>query len=567
MVASGNAGNITLNLQSGGYNLYSDYYINDYKDTLVKFYRTSDYISGYQNTETTYTSIWAQSIGGGGDAGASKGIAALGARDGDAVYGSAVYIKNQGNVFTTATSSTALFAQSIGGGGGNAGSVDVINTGSIYTGFACYGGIDFNTGNCKANYSILDPNAPVTQNTNGGAFGILAQSIGGAGGNGGSAINGSVGGNTSLIITISGKGGDAADSSGTDTVTVRSDTDISITTKQDQSSGILAQSIGGSGGNGGLAIAGSAGLEGASISFALGGTGGAGGSANTVNVEANGPIKTSGALSAGIVAQSIGGGNGGSTFTAGIATSKTDGTVINVGGAGAMVTVSQGGDITTGYCDTTKTVCDKSPGIIAQLIGGGGGNGGSAFGFALQGLQSINLNVGGRGGSGGTGGEVKVYSNDNSTLGTIATTGALSNAIFAQSLGGGGGSGGYATSVSLANASPTSESIELAAAIGGAGGGGGAGGSSFSYFGTRGSAQNEVAGIAASYGAGLMNVGAGGSSSSTSGDTSLTSAAPTMQEKSYGGTAIALGLGGNGGHSGNVTVSSTSGITTTGDAS
>jgi hypothetical protein len=69
----GNAGNITLNLQSGGYNLYSDYYINDYKDTLVKFYRTSDYISGYQNTETTYTSIWAQSIGGNGGSNGGDG--------------------------------------------------------------------------------------------------------------------------------------------------------------------------------------------------------------------------------------------------------------------------------------------------------------------------------------------------------------------------------------------------------------------------------------------------------------------------------------------------------------
>eukprot|EP01035_Chromulina_nebulosa_P029924 gene29925-39724_t len=87
------------------------------------------------------------------------------------------------------------------------------------------------------------------------------------------------------------------------------------------------------------------------------------------------------------------------------------------------------GDIDDG---TIHTMQDRSTGILAQSVGGGGGEGGNAYGMVA---------VGGGGGSTGAGGTVTVTNNEG---GQIWTKGILSNAIFAQSIGGGGGNGGAA---------------------------------------------------------------------------------------------------------------------------
>lgn len=556
------------------------------------------------------------SVSGAGSFGTSASVS-LGGNGGEGGTAALVEFTTSGgaNIKTSGSHSAGIVAQSIGGNGGSGGTA---LSGAAGEGFSASvavgggGGSGGKGGPVSVNLNNADQGMPYGIVTEGlMSAGIIAQSISGQGGNGGTAINGSVGGGSTLNLAISGYGGDANSSTGAVTVTTGSQT--SITTKQDQSSAILAQSIGGSGGNGGLAISGTASIDGSTASFSLGGSGGTGGNANAVTVNSGSEIKTVGALSTGIIAQSIGGGggNGGSTFSASSATSKTDGAIVNVGlggsggvgGKGGTVTVTQGGNITTGGCDTTKTACDQSAGILAQSIGGGGGSGGSAFAFALQGLQSVNLNVGGRGGSGGVGGIVNVQSNQGITSGMISTTGALSNAVFAQSLGGGGGSGGYATSVTVANSSPNNQAVELSAAIGGSGGGGGSssavnvttggtlmtsgnqaaaiyaqsvgggggsGGSSFSYFSGRTSALTSVASLAASYGSGVMQGSSGGDSSSSSGNPVDTSAAPSMSKSSSGGTAIALSVGGNGGNggfSGNVVVNSASFITTAGDSS
>src|SRR5262249_27817367 len=87
--------------------------------------------------------------------------------------------------------------------------------------------------------------------------GIFAQSVGGGGGNGGFAATlGFADLGTGLGVTVGGQGGPGADAG---TVTVLSYNNI--LTPGANSFGILAQSIGGGGGNGGLAVARRGGAE------------------------------------------------------------------------------------------------------------------------------------------------------------------------------------------------------------------------------------------------------------------------------------------------------------------
>ena len=83
-----------------------------------------------------------------------------------------------------------------------------------------------------------------------------------------------------------------------------------IFTQGDQSSGIVAQSIGGGGGNGGFAAALAGSGSGLALGAAVGGSGSAGGRAGTVDVVSWHNIVTWGDQSHGIVAQSLGGGDG-----------------------------------------------------------------------------------------------------------------------------------------------------------------------------------------------------------------------------------------------------------------
>ncbi|RWC63366.1 MAG: hypothetical protein EOS30_31545, partial [Mesorhizobium sp.] len=154
-----------------------------------------------------------------------------------------------------------------------------------------------------------------------GSGGIVAQSIGGGGGNGGRAttITGAVStdASVSLGVTVGGWGGDGGRS---DLVTV--DTGLngggSIVTSGYQAVGILAQSVAGSGGNGGDSW-GAAGGYGNDVAInatvSIGGGGGDGNVSDDVLVHNALTVQTAGDMSAAIMAQSIGGGggNGGST--------------------------------------------------------------------------------------------------------------------------------------------------------------------------------------------------------------------------------------------------------------
>jgi len=106
-----------------------------------------------------------------------------------------------------------------------------------------------------------------------------------------------------------------------------------------------------------------------------------------------------------------------------------------IGGSGSAVNVGSLSDPLHGAITTSG---DRSYGIMAQSIGGGGGNGGFAVSGSLLGFASVDLAFGGKGGTGGHGSAVSVISDAD-----VHTGGEIAHGILAQSIGGGGGSGGW----------------------------------------------------------------------------------------------------------------------------
>ena len=312
--------------------------------------------------------VYAQSVGGGGgDGGYSGGLVSIGGGGSGTSDGGAVTITNNGTVTTDGTVSNAIFAQSIGGGGGNGG--------SSY-GWFSIGGSGGGGGNAS---SVLVNNSGQLLKTSGtNSSAVFAQSIGGGGGNGGNSS--SVGAFASLAI--GGEG--AAGGMGAD-VTVNSNNGI-IDTSGNNSHGIQAQSVGGGGGNGGFAFSASGGIGG-SIAIGIGGKGGGGGDSGQVNVVSENIISTIGDDSNGIFAESIGGGGGSGGFAIAAAGSDGIGVTFAFGGKGGSGGSGKAVDVlSSGSIDTAG---NRSHGIQAQSVGGGGGNGGFSIAVSGGGLGSI----------------------------------------------------------------------------------------------------------------------------------------------------------------------------------
>ncbi len=477
--------------------------------------------------------IVAQSIGGSGGAGSVAGtIVALGGNGGAGGAGGSVKISGTPQVSTSGDSAIGVIGQSIGGGGGAAGSASGV--------FAVGGSVSSSQNNGASDVSV-SVGAVDTQGD--GAIGILAQSIGGGGGSGGSgsgisAVGGSgesggAGGTVTVdpgtSITTQGKyalgvvaqsigggggnggkslaisagtptasiGGSAGSGSSGSQVTVQNSSASQISTSGDGSIGILAQSIGGGGGNGGAAQLDA--LQ-SSVSVAIGGTAGGGGNGGQVNANlSNHTLATQGTAAAGIIAQSIGGGggNGGAAhsfnanmgFSLGVAVGGSGGD----GGQGNKValdldnvtisTAGVGASGSNGAANGASAGRSDSYGIVAQSIGGGGGNGGSSSAKSLTVAVpdpdasfaiSADVSVGGSGGTGGNGGEIDIQLADNTA---IYTGGQGSHGVIAQSIGGGGGNGGASNAMSTDVSIPSqSVSVEVSVAVGGSGGTGGVGG-------------------------------------------------------------------------------------------
>ena len=353
-----------------------------------------------------------QSIGGGGGAGGASTVSssvstsnvtlAVGGRGGNGGAGGDITAwlnDDGGNAFNTAGYGAAgIVLQSIGGGGGMAGSGSPRARGQMMLGGTNgNGGSVTIAGGSWANILTRGDNA----------YGMVVQSIGGGGGiamagstaaagNPGSQQFSMVAGNT----TGSGNGGMINVSAGLD-----------LNTYGDRAMGVVAQSIGG---GGGIATSGGAGGMG-TIELGSQRTDSFGPSGWDVTLDLNGALTTRGDGAHGIVAQSIGGGGGivGDVSQAiqfnpqGYARQSI--TPDSNGGSGETVSVAFNGNLTTSG--------ENAHGIVAQSIGGGGGlAGGPQGGFA------------GAVGAGGTSGVVVVKQ-----WGVLQATGAGSSGIFAQS--------------------------------------------------------------------------------------------------------------------------------------
>lgn len=402
--------------------------------------------------------IYAKSSGAGAGSGSNVGgIFAIGGNGGGQSDGNTVTVSNSGSVMTYGNQSLGIVAQSIGGGGGDGGSAG---------GLLAVGG----RGGSGGNASTVTLNNSGTVYTNGyNSTAILAQSIGGGGGNGGNAVGVGAG----LAIALGGSGGPGGNASNVyvnklnGNATVADLTASSITTGGADSHGIHAQSIGGGGGTGGMAVSVSL-SQFASVSVAIGGSGGEGGAASGVVVNDKGTVTTLGSRSYGILAQSTGGGGGSGGGSVALSGSFGYSLAVGLGGTGGKG--GDGSSVDVNYYGGINTYGNQSHGIVAQSTGGGGGNGGFNVSGALGGAVAVSVGLGGTGGDGGDGGNVTVVANGDGTVGKlIETNGNGAHGILAQSVGGGGGNGGFSASVALAAGS-------AGVSLGADGGGGGVGG-------------------------------------------------------------------------------------------
>ncbi|WP_428927749.1 hypothetical protein [Marinibacterium sp. SX1] len=507
--------------------------------------------------------ILGQSLsGGGGAAGTAGGVLAVGGSAGSGANNTVTsYVTNSGDITTSGNAGIGIVLQSIGGGGGTGGGADGIFT---------IGGSG-STGGNGGTAEVFHVGGTI-QTSGKHSYGIVSQSIGGGGGNGGDVIDVSAG--IGVGVGGSGSGGgnggaacvsnfyDGCSSTPTDTGSeAPAEGSSTILTSGDFSHGVMSHSIGGGGGNGGD-------FQGASfasvLSVQVGGGGGGGGNAGTSTVDFNSlALQTTGDNSKGVVAQSIGGGggNGGnSTAVNGLTpiAFQVGGSAGN-GGAGnsATITLTDSVILTSGNTAT---------GILAHSIGGGGGTGGSAYGFDASIGFTFDGAVGGNGGGGGNGGVSSVTLNDScvatgfsgsdctaSTDTALGTDAGSSHGLTVQSVGGGGGTGGSSLASALTVAAPTGEGESVAVtgtmSVGGKGGSGGNGNTATATL--NGSSTISTGGEGA-HGILAQSVGGGGgdggSGSSLSGSLSVPNTTSVDLSVALGGA------GGSGGSANKVTV-------------
>jgi uncharacterized protein with beta-barrel porin domain len=421
--------------------------------------------------------IFAESLGGGGGNGGTAGsvLVSIGGKGSSSGDGGVVNVTNDGQLDTAASDAAAIHAWSTGGGGGFGGSADT------YGPFIAWSnGGDSSVGAIGGNVTVNQDLA--TLHTRGDrAHGIDAVSLGGGGGGGGDAFSFEVGAAFSMSNSFGGSGSGGGNGG---LVTVNGGGEI--LTDGDHAHGIRAASIGGGGGGGGKSAALSFAFAipdpsvpatpAVSGNLSLGGKAGGGGASQAVIVDNDAGITTAGYRSHGILAQSVGGGggDGGQSFSGTILFKVTLDATINIGASGGLGGKGASVDVTnSGLLETSGNFAN---GILAQSVGGGGGSGGAVatlHGSLLGGIPLVNtssiLTVGGSGGNGG-GGEVVDVDN----LAGITTHGDFANGILAQSIGGGGGYGSLMLTSSFRAAyTGGGLSLTLGARQGGVDGGGG----------------------------------------------------------------------------------------------
>lgn len=397
----------------------------------------------------------------------------IGGKGGKGGAGGVVEVTNTGGLLTSGVNSRGIFAQSIGGGGGNGGGYLSSGSGTL-TGKVNIGGWG-GDGGAGGNVTVTNARNAFITTTSAGAYGILAQSVGGGGGTGGtlegskkSAINSqpaveklilqtadelvklnkvasfflgdtekkaladyefldkkgpmqkqiAAAGNTIKALKVFGDKNKsfftALREAGVTLLVGRVLDEFKYQIKQAYKT----------------ELEGSTKLPSLDLNMTAGGLGGAGGSGGVVTVTNAGTVATEGDNSYAIVAQSLGGGGGlggagSSTGTNKLNVNLTLGGTGGVAGQGGAVTVTNSGMVTTRGASAF--------GLLAQSVGGGGGVGGAAASANTISL-SVNAGLGGSSSQSGAGGTVTVTNS-----GTIATSGKQAHAIVAQSVGGGGG--------------------------------------------------------------------------------------------------------------------------------
>ncbi|MCV2348290.1 autotransporter outer membrane beta-barrel domain-containing protein [Paucibacter sp. Y2R2-4] len=471
----GNGGNVLVNCNS--YSALSSSFSPCAGTPVLTAVRTDFRIA---TTGLASPGIVAQSIGGGGGAGGyamslsgslfgSQSLG-FGGSGGAAGTGGQVFASSNGqSINTSGAQSPGLLAQSIGGGGGSGGST--MDLSLAYTGSSASLGVGGKGGSGQAAGAVAVHNPGGLINTSGeGSQGLVAQSIGGGGGNGGSAITLAVSGRYAGSLAVGGNG--ATGGTGGNVTLVNEDSSSNptygrgaITTQGSGASALVAQSIGGGGGHGGYSVA-LSGAEFVAGTVSVGGSGGSGNHAGTVNVTNKGALTTQGGGAPVLLAQSIGGGGGSGGHAIAGTVAGMGSISIGMGGSGGSGAVASSVQVnSTGAIAAQSSQVGHAPGILAQSIGGGGGQGGFSAAGALSFQGSVALAVGGGGGNAGSAGTVSI---DHGA--SLLTRGAFSPGIQGQSLGGNGGNGGHTLAGALAGG------LSLAANLGGGGGKGGTGG-------------------------------------------------------------------------------------------
>ncbi|MHA1108998.1 MAG: hypothetical protein ACTSQV_07770, partial [Alphaproteobacteria bacterium] len=538
------------------------------------------------------------SIGGGGGSGSNGGDVRVGVVDFDEVRAESPLI---GNISTSGDHAYGLLAQSVGGGGGDGGF-------SIAGGLSKAAAGAFSLGGSGAGGGVAGQVDVVTDadiSTIGkDSHALVAQSVGGGGGSGGFSFAGGLSTDSSAATaSLGGTGGTGGDAGavtvdnrgnlqtglggqrdvaleelegldpaileillgeGFETIADLADTPQSelneidginenvantlleqaslFMQKDSHAYGIMAQSVGGGGGDGGFSIAGSFSKGGPGAAFSMGGGGGSGGDGDIVTVTNSGTITTRAENSYGILAQSVGGGGGSGGFSVAGQISlgnSPGGLALSIGGKGAgggasdVVTVTNSGDI--------RTEGANAHGVYALSVGGGGGAGGFSASGTISGnnAKQLGVSVGGRGGGGGAGNVVNV-----TNRGLITTLNRDANAIYAQSIGGGGGDGGMSFTGTFAG----SGAKQLSASVGGFGGDGNSGGLvSVNNSGTLDTSGTSADGIQA------QSIGGGGGNGGLSISTGF-ALSGMKQSNSLNGSISVGGWGGKGGLGGEVSV-------------
>ena len=408
--------------------------------------------------------VIAQSIGGGGgNAGTNTGEITIASSGGDGGDGGTVQAElGAATLATQRLFSPGLLLQSIGGGGGNGGSTKSASESSTISVAVASGGDGAPGGNGgQVQISALGGTTQII--TRGGfSSGMVLQSIGGSGGSGGSAFSASGGGTYSSSVAVGGNGGTGGNAESILIGDSAAPVSANISTTGVFSPGITLQAVGGGGGSGGDSNAYSAGGV-ASGSVAVGGSGGKGGDGGPITSYLSSEIQTTGFQSPALSLASIGGGGGsGGSSHSGSLSGGFSGSLAIGGTAGDG---GSGQTISSTFTGSLLTSGDFSPGLSFTNIGGGGGDGGMSLSLSAAGVVSAAPSVGGTGGGGGNAG-----SSELSFTGTSATTGRFAPAFSARSIGGGGGNGGLSLSASAAS------TVSVGTAVGGSGATGGDGG-------------------------------------------------------------------------------------------